>query len=513
MSVIDEVKQRTDIVDVVGQHIALKKAGRNLTGLCPFHGERNPSFFVYPQQQSWHCFGCNSGGDVFSFVMKKENMDFGEALRLLADRSGVTIPDRFERGEDKEEKEKQYQINAAAAQYFHNLLINSPEGAKARRYIDGRGFSAKTMTDFQLGFSQNKWDSLKQYLLERGYTQSEMLTAGLVSESEKGGTYDRFRDKLMFAIVDIRGHVIGFGARVLDDSLPKYINSPQSPTFDKSRSLYGLNLAAGDIRRQDQAVIVEGYIDVITAHQHGFANVIASMGTSVTEHQVSTLKKLTRNVVLALDADSAGEEAMLRAVSYENLLEAEVRVVILPKGQDPDDVIRKDPDAWHQFLAEALPIMDYTFDMIAGKLDLSQARDKSLAVRRLGPIVNALKDNIRKAHYIQKLARLTHVSERAIEAELSVMMAPQKRRSSTARKESVNTPQVMISHRLEEDFLTLLLSHPELKGNRPDLTPEYFDKIANWEVFTRWLKGYLPSGTAGSSAQPESAVRSTGCQI
>ncbi|GAI56123.1 unnamed protein product, partial [marine sediment metagenome] len=198
------------------------------------------------------------------------------------------------------------------AQYFHNLLLNSPEGEKARSYVAGRGFSAKTIADFQLGFSLNSWDSLKQYLLERDYTESELLTAGLVSEAENGRTHDRFRNKLMFPILDIRGRVIGFGSRVLDDSLPKYINSPQTPTFDKSSSLYAINLAAATIRQQDMAVIVEGYMDVITAHQNGFSNVVACMGTSITEKQVSAVKRLTRNIVLAMDADAAGQEATKR---------------------------------------------------------------------------------------------------------------------------------------------------------------------------------------------------------
>jgi len=244
MSTIDEVKQRTDIVEVISQHTSLSKSGRTFKGLCPFHSEKNPSFFVYPEQQSWHCFGaCNTGGDVFSFVMKKEGIDFGEALRLLADKAGIKIPSRFEPEARKDEQERLYQINQAAAQYFHNLLLNSPAGEKAREYVASRGFLPKTITDFQLGFSPNSWEALKQYLAERGYTESELLTVGLVVEAEDGKTHDRFRNRLMFPIFDNRGHTIGFGARVLDDSLPKYINSSQTPTFDKSSTLYGINLA------------------------------------------------------------------------------------------------------------------------------------------------------------------------------------------------------------------------------------------------------------------------------
>jgi DNA primase len=306
MSVIDEVKQRLDIVEVIGAYVPLAKAGRNFRAKCPFHSEKNPSFYVYPERQSWHCFGaCSTGGDVFSFVMKKENIDFGETLRLLAARVGVTVPDRREPEAGKDEREKLYQANAAAAQYFHNLLLNSPAAKKARSYLENRGIQVETTRNFQLGYSQNSWEGLKKYLKEQGYTEPELATAGLTIEGESGGTHDRFRNKLMFPIFDSQGRVTGFGARVLDDSLPKYINSPQTPVFDKSGTLYGINLATTAIRHGDTAIIVEGYLDVITAHQNGFSNCVASMGTAITEKQVSTLKKLTRNLVLALDADSA----------------------------------------------------------------------------------------------------------------------------------------------------------------------------------------------------------------
>ncbi len=489
MSAVDEVKQKTDIVNVVSQYVPLKKAGRNLVGLCPFHSEKHPSFFVYPEQQSWHCFGCNTGGDVFSFIMKKESMDFGEALRFLAARAGVTIPSRLEREEGKEEKERLYKVNEAAAQYFHNLLLNSADGKKARSYIASRGFSAKTMADFQLGFSPNSWDSLKQYLSERGYTESELLTAGLVAEAENGRTYDRFRNKLMFPILDIKGRVIGFGARVLDDSLPKYINSPQTPAFDKSSSLYALNRAAASIRKQDMAVIVEGYIDAITAHQNGFNNVVASMGTSVTEQQVSALRRLTRNIVLALDADVAGEEAMLRGVSYENILEAEVRVITLPEGKDPDDVIKENAETWRKLLAEAAPIMDYTFNIATAKLDLNTARDKSLAVKELLPLIAEMKDSVRQAHYLQKLAHLTNVSARIIEAELGRIKPPkpEKRRAQVPiQKTVVDKPRSLVASQREEYCLALLLQHPELKGSQKDTSPEYFTNSENREIFVTW---------------------------
>ena len=489
MSVIEEIKQRIDIVEVVSQYVSLTKAGRTCRGLCPFHSEKHPSFFVYPEQQSWHCFGaCNTGGDVFSFIMKKEGIDFGEALRLMAEKTGISLPSRFEPSARSDEKERLYQINEAAAQYFHNSLLNSPAGEKARNYVANRGLSLETISSFQVGFSPSSWEALKQYLTDIGYTKDELLTTGLIIETEAGGTYDRFRNRLMFPILDNKGHVTGFGARALDDSLPKYINSPQTPTFDKSSSIYGINLAAPAIRAQDTAVIVEGYMDVITAHQNGFNNVVAAMGTSVTENQVNILKRLTRNIALALDADTAGEEAMLRCVGYENTLEAEVKVIILPHGKDPDDVIREDAQAWQELVAKALPVIDYTFNMVTAELDLTRAKDKTLTVVKLLPIVAEIKDPVRQAHYLQKLASLVNVTERRLEAELRrTKPGRSRRRGEESKPESASqVPRPLWSSPPEEYCLAILLQHPELKGLSQQPLPEYFQSSENREIFTAW---------------------------
>lgn len=507
MSAIDEVKQRTDIVEVIGQYTKLTKSGRTFRALCPFHSEKNPSFFVYPDRQSWHCFGaCGTGGDVLSFIMKKEGIEFGEALRLLADRCGVTLPSKIEADTRKELKERLYQANEAAAQYFHNLLLKSAAAEKARSYLTNRGLIPKTITDFQLGYSLNSWEALKQYLRDRGYAESELLEAGLLAAAEDGQTHDRWRNRLIFPIKDARGRTTGFGARVLDDSLPKYINSPQTPIFDKSATLYGLNLAAPVIRQQDLVVIVEGYMDVMTAHQSGFNNVVASMGTAITDKQVNALKRLTRNLALALDADSAGEEAMLRCVDFENTLEAEIKVIILPAGKDPDDVIKENQPAWPQLVAKAIPVIDYTFDMVSAKLDLTTARDKSLAADRLLPIIAQIKDVVRPAHYLQKLSHLLKVSERNLEAALK--SAPTSRGSPAKRlptgdKEpsrlvGTTRPDLSgFSSPVEEYCLALLLQHPELRDARYNrdqgLRLEYFENSENREIFTAWSETTNPA--------------------
>jgi DNA primase len=484
MGAVDEVKQRTDIVEVIGREVTLVKAGRTFKGLCPFHSEKNPSFYVYPEQQSWHCFGCNNGGDVFSFIMKKQNIEFGEALRQLAQKAGVVIPSKFEPGMESKEKQRLYDVNQAAAQYFHNLLLNSPAGKKAQGYIAKRGFTEPTVKEFQLGYSANSWEELKKYLLERDYTEKEMLDAGLIIEAEDKKTHDRFRDKLMFPILDVRGRVTGFGGRALDDSLPKYTNSPQTPLFDKSGTLYGINLAKDAIREQDTAVIVEGYMDVITAYQNGFKNAVASMGTAVTERQVSILKRLTKNLSLALDADAAGEEAMLRTVGYENSLDAEIKVIILPGGKDPDDVIKEDSENWQKLVAAAVPIVDYTFDMATAGLDLDTARGKALARDRLLPIIGEIKDNVRRAHYLQKLAGLLRVSERDLEADLARLRPrPTRRQPSAPEPKPVHS---LVSSPKEEYCLALLLQHPELKRQDEGLRQEHFENSENREIFIAW---------------------------
>jgi len=525
MSAIDEVKQRTDIVEVIGQYTKLTKVGRTYKGLCPFHTEKHASFFVYPEQQTWHCFGaCSTGGDVFSFVMKKEDIPFGDALRLLAQKASITIPSKYEREGEKEEKEELYQINEVTAQYFHDLLLNSPVAAKARSYIDSRGFSPQTATDFQLGFSMDSWESLKQHLMQIGYPESSLLKSGIIVEAENGKTHDRFRGRLIFPIRDARGHTIGFGGRVLDDSLPKYLNSPQTPIFDKSSILYGIDRAAKAIRLQDKAIIVEGYIDVVTAHQNGIENVVASMGTAITETQVNTLKKLSKNLVLVLDADEAGKQAMSRGgeiatkppeeatrpkykyasrtahlneqdirnrpIVGERLIDfsaedIEIKVAILPEDKDPDDIIRQDISLWKKMLEEATPWEDHIFKVLTTNLELKEARGKTLAVERLVPVIGEILNPVRKSHYIQELAHLVKVDVNKIEAALSRMKpSAVTRRIQAPHKEAVSQiTRPLISNPREEYLLTLLLRNPELREKCQDFSPEYFENSVNREIF------------------------------
>jgi len=486
MSTVDEVKQRLDIVEVVSRYTPLTKAGRNFKALCPFHNEKTPSFFIFPERQSWRCFGaCNTGGDAISFIMKREGMSFGEALRSLADKVGVLMPTRIEPGPGRDEKERLYQANEVAAQFYHNLLVTTAQGEKVREYLTGRGLNSKSVSDFQIGYSPATWESAKQYLLERGFTEMELITAGLVIQGDDGRTHDRFRNRLMFPIHDQRGRVNGFGGRALDnETQPKYLNSPQTPVFDKSDTLYGIHLAAPFIRQLDLAVIVEGYMDVIVPHQYGFGNVVASMGIAITDRQVTRLKRLTKNLVLALDPDEAGEEAMLRCIDYENSLGAEIRVILVPGGKDPDELVRENPETWRGLVEKAAPVTDFAIEKTVGKLDMNTARDKSAAVNNLMPIIARVRDDIRRDHYLTRLSKLTGIAYNKLESVLkNYLNQPKGERPKVVPV----APPVRPATASREDYcLALLLKNPELKTFEAGLLPGYFQDSENREIYAAW---------------------------
>jgi len=488
MSVITDVKQKLDIVELVSEHVTLQKAGRNFKALCPFHSEKHASFFVFPEQQTWHCFGaCGTGGDIFSFIMKKEGVDFGQALRLLAERGGITLSPREVSSKlEDEKKEKLFQINEAAAQYYHHLLLNTKAGEGTRNYLARRKVAPEIIKDFRLGFSPDTWETLKNYLLDKAYTKKELAEVGLIIEKEEGVSYDRFRNRLMFPICDIQGRVTGFGARVLDNSLPKYINSPQTAIYDKSSILYGVDKAKAAIRKKNLAIIVEGYMDVLTAHQHGWQNVVGSMGTSLTENQVGGIKRLTKNITLALDADLAGEEATLRGEAILAYSNAEANVILLPPGKDPDEVIREGPALWEKLVEQAIPILDFAFQSVIRKIDVNKAKDKSLAVQKLLPTIYKIKDPQQKFHYVEKLARALKIKTADLEVALQKLKTAKKRLQSSEETEQSRLARQLVSSPVEERCLALLLRYPELRPLTGELLPEHFESTENREVFVKW---------------------------
>jgi DNA primase len=511
MDVTDEIKDRIDIIEFISTYVPLKKAGRNYKGLCPFHADTTPSFVVFPDGQRWYCFGaCATGGDVFTFLMKKENLEFSEALRELAQRAGIPLAPRTEaqKVEDKRGKLLR-EINAAAAQYFNHLLIHSTDGEIARDYLAGRQIRAETWRAFQLGYSLPDWEALSQHLSAKGYREADVFAAGLTVERESGGYYDRFRGRLVFPICDDRGAVLGFGARALGDSEPKYVNTPQTPLFDKGGILYGIHLAKEAIREQGTAIIVEGYMDVLMANQHGFGSVVASMGTALTENQVRILRKLTKSFTLAMDADAAGEQASLRGLevvkkhygvehrrspeireAYEHIwlkryVDANIKVITMPPGQDPDDVIREEPERWARLVEEALPLMDYYFEMATGGVDLDTAEGKSALVQQLLTLIAEIGDGIERAHYLQKLSRLVRIDERLLAAELSRFKG--RGRAETPHADSSLLSIVQSSATLENYCLALLLKAPTFVHEVEELATDDFFAPENRSIFAALL--------------------------
>ena len=438
-NVIEEIKERLDIVEVIGGYIPLQKAGRNFKALCPFHTEKTPSFYVFPDTGTWHCFGaCGTGGDVIRFVEKKERLDFRGALQLLARRANVDL----DRGRDPQvisQLNRLREINTLAATYFHHQLLNRPEAAAALSYLRQRGLADETMVQFQLGYALDGWDHVIGYLSERGFGLDDLEAAGLIVRRDDGGGYDRFRGRVIIPIRDSQGRVIGFGGRILGDGEPKYLNTPQTALFDKSNVIFALDMAWRAIVARDQVVLVEGYMDVITAHQRGFANTVAAMGTAITPQQLKRLQRYTNNFIFALDADAAGASATLRGVHtvretlanpsvpvptargrirFEPRLGAAVRIAAMPPGQDPDDVLRNNPDAWRALLESATPLLDYSFSQAVAEADLSTAQGKALVVRQLLPTLSEIDDAVERRHYVGRLSTLAGVTEREIDREL-----------------------------------------------------------------------------------------------
>jgi DNA primase len=428
-----EVKSKLSIVDVIGETVALRKAGSTYKGLCPFHGEKTPSFTVTPARESWKCFGCGLGGDVFSFVMQRDSVGFPEALRTLARKAGVEIDERTRR-EDAHRARLRDVLESAIA-FYHAVLTTSKLGVAALDYLRGRGFSDETIERFQLGWAPGGWDTMSSRLAQkRGVAAAELAEAGLTTPRASGnGAYDRFRERVIFPIRDQNGNATGLGGRILPgagddgrDHGPKYLNSPATPIFDKSRTLYLLDKAKGPMRKAGQAIIVEGYTDALMAHQAGFENVVASLGTALTPGQVALLTRYASRIGLAYDVDPAGEKAgTFGARALEELIRQlagsdsgveldEVRVVRLPDAKDPDEIIRDAPDRWAEAVRTAQPIVDYLIDEQARHQDLRTAGGRDRFVRALIPTIRAVPSPVLRDAYLQKLRQVSGVEERVL---------------------------------------------------------------------------------------------------
>ena len=501
MSTIDEIKNRIDIVDLISETVQLRRTGKNYTGFCPFHSNtRTPAFVVFPETGTWRCFGqCNEGGDIFGFVIKKQGWDFSEALSNLAERAGVELkPLTPGQQEAAQEHEQLRQLLEDAITFYRHNLLNTPAGEPVLEYLhDQRGLTDATIEAFGLGYAPNAWEAGLKHFTSKGYQQEDLIACGLLTvreadgESEESSIYDRFRNRIMFPIRDERGRIAGFGARVVNpNDVPKFLNSPQTVLFDKGHILYGLDRAKKAIRSQDQVVIVEGYLDVIALHQEGFENVVSPMGTALNEYQLRMLKRFSRRIVLALDADAAGDKATLRGlevarqaldreadpvfnarglVGSEGRLKAEIRVTTLPDGMDPDEIVFQDADQWRQIVIDAQPVVVHVMETLAKGQDLEDAKVKASIAKQVLPLIEDVQDAVEREAYRQRLARMLKVDERAF-METS-RQAPRHRRpdlrqgTAPARVEGSRTGDLSIHatpELLEEHILSVLLRRPDL---------------------------------------------------
>ncbi len=420
MDDLELIKQKINIVDLISEYLPLKKAGVNFKAPCPFHQEKSPSFVVSPERGIWHCFGCGKGGDHFKFVMEKESIDFPEAIEMLAKRAGVEI--KRKKGEKSPAKQSLFEANEKAAEFFHFILTSHPLGKPALEYLYKRGLTDETIKAFQLGYSPNSWDSLTNFLTKRGFTLQQLIDIGLVVPSKNRG-YDRFRGRIMFPLSDVKGHIIGFSGRVLLGGEPKYINSPQTILFDKSNFLFGLQLSKGDIRSKNQAIIVEGEMDMLMSYQSGVKNIVASKGTALTTGHIELLKKYTDTVALCFDKDLAGDAASRRGIEMAEQAGLHLKVVQVPDGKDPADTCLKDVSLWEKAVADAESIYDYYLQSVSKRFNAKTAEGKRKIGEELIPIWSKIADPLTFEHYLQKLAALLGVQDDIVRREIKKVSA------------------------------------------------------------------------------------------
>jgi len=401
---VEEIREKSDLVEIVSAHVALRKRGKNLVGLCPFHNEKTPSFHVDPAKQLWHCYGCGEGGDVFSFVEKIDGVSFREALELLAQKAGVRVPGPERMARELSEREKLLHANSVACAFYRSRLR---ESARAMEYLAKRGLTESAIEKYRLGYAPDAWDELAKHLAGQRVAASDAVKAGLIVPRENSqGFYDRFRDRLMFPILDSSERVIAFGGRTLGDDVAKYLNSPETPLFAKSRTLFGLNYARRAIADANRVIVVEGYMDAISAQEAGFQNTVATLGTALTEEHVRIINRFTRNVVLAFDADSAGVSAALRSSSIFEREGLNVRILVMPRGEDPDSLLRSgDRTRFANMIEKAIGVPDYKVRLALQKHDLKTEEGKTAALKDAVKVLAEVVDSVDRERLIAQLAR------------------------------------------------------------------------------------------------------------
>jgi len=477
-SPIDEIKNRLDIVEVIGSYLKLKKAGANYRALCPFHSEKTPSFFVSPARQIWHCFGCGAHGDIFGFVMQIEGVEFGDALRILAQRAGVELKRQTpEYKQWQTERQRLYEICELATQFFEKQLEGGTAGKEAKKYLLFRGITEESIKKWRLGYSPDTWQGLSDFLTSRGYKIEEIERAGLAIKSEKSSFYDRFRGRIIFPIFDLNSQVIGFSGRVFKSpDTAKYVNTPATLLYDKSRILYGLDKAKVEIRKKDFCILVEGNTDVIMAHQAGSENTVATSGTALTPFQLKILKRYSNNLFIAFDMDVAGETATKRGIDLAQSLGFDIKIIRLPEvdeakassppfaktreAKDPAELIAKNPLEWEKTINSAVGILDFYFETAISKADSKTPQGKKAISKMLLPPIKRIPNKIEQSYWVQKLAEKLEVKEEDVEEELKKVKLTEEV-YGLEPEEIINLPQRSRKELLEERLLILILKCPQ----------------------------------------------------
>ncbi|MBU2539583.1 DNA primase [Patescibacteria group bacterium] len=491
-SQIEEIKNKLDVVEVVGSYVKLKKTGANYRGVCPFHSEKKPSFFVSPARQMWHCFGCGEGSSIFDFIMKIEGVEFGDALRILAQKAGVEL--KRQDPQLTTARERLYEICESSCNFFEKQLDGSTGGKKAQEYLLNRGIKAETIKKWRLGYSPNTWQGLSDFLVGKGYQREEIEKAGLAIKSEnKQNFYDRFRGRIIFPVFDLNSQVIGFGARVFEkvseeEEVAKYINTPQTLLYDKSHTLYGLNFAKLAARKENCCVVTEGYTDTIMAHQAGFENTIAVSGTALTSSHLIILKRYTENLLLAFDMDVAGDSATKRGIGLAQEAGFNIKIIKQTEADsDPADVILKDPKGWGKSLIGARSILDFYFDSATTKYDKNTPEGKKEIGKIVLPVIKKIPNKIEQSFWVQKLATVLSVKDQDVLEELKKVKVEQSFlqelvRGVEEKSKIVKEFSEPISRKkiLEEKIISLILKEPD-SLNLIDIQhlPLFSEKIKN----------------------------------
>ncbi len=472
MDQTQEIKQKVDIVELIQEHMQLKKAGRNYKGLCPFHGEKTPSFMVNPELQIFKCFGCQVGGDAFTFLQKIEGMDFYESLQTLAKRAGVELISYRPTGQE-ELRERLIRINSLAAEYYHYLLTKHDLGAKALKYLKERKISDLSIEKFKLGYAPEGWDYLYKFLTQKKkFESTDLERVGLINK-----TYDRFRNRVMFPLDSARGQVLGFAGRLMPDSTDKsgkYVNTAETEIYHKSEMLYGLDITRSEIKLSGQAVVVEGEIDCIASYQAGIKNVVAIKGSALTDRQAEILKRICDTVVLALDADIAGDAAARRGVEIAEKAGLNIKIVVLKDAKDPGDFATENPEGWKKVVAEAIPIYDFYLNSAVTRYGLEASGKKKIG-QELLPIWSQIQDEIVRAHYIKLLAKTLDVDETDIRNQMSKLKSKDIKQENQTENTKIN-----------ENILETYLVELALKGNKINDLPELADSF--WMKVVESLK-------------------------